>query len=306
MSPALPPSGEQLEIVCGPYGAVVTESGAALRFLSHDGRPLVDGFAVDEVSAGGRGQVLVPWPNRVRDGKYSFDGQDFQLPLTEPARHNASHGLVRWAAWTPEEHTADTVALRYRLMAETGWPWTFDVRVTYALSETGLTVTVSATNRADRPAPYAAGMHPYLCVGEGPVDPLELTLPARRRYLTDDRLLPVGSEPVAGTPYDFTQPRLIGTTALDDGFTDLERDGQGRATTTLRDPGTGHGVALWVDETWTCLQVFTADEVPHTARRSIAVEPMTAPADALNSGEGLVVLEPGQEHTGSWGITALD
>jgi aldose 1-epimerase len=299
------PSGEQLEISAGPYRAVVTESGGTLRHLSHDGRPLIDGFGADEMSAGGRGQLLMPWPNRVRDGKYTFGGRDLQLPLTEPSRHNASHGLVRWVAWTPAEQAADAVTLTYRLMAQTGWPWTFDVRVTYALTGDGLTVTQSATNLAAEPAPYAAGAHPYLAVGPGPVDGLELTFPATRRYLTDAQLIPTGDEPIQGTALDFRDGRRLGDTALDDCFTGLERDSDGRATTTLRDPRSGDGVTHWVDETWTCLQLFTADGVPHTARRSLAVEPMTAPPDALNSGTDLVVLAPGETHSGSWGIRAL-
>jgi aldose 1-epimerase len=298
-------SGEQLEISADLYRAVLTQSGGTLRHLSHDGRPLVDGFGADEMSAGGRGQLLMPWPNRVRDGKYTFGGHDLQLPLTEPARHNASHGLVRWTAWTVAEHTADSVSLTYRLMAQTGWPWTSDVRVTYSLTGDGLTVTQSATNLAAEPAPYAAGAHPYLAVGPGPVDGLELTFPATRRYLTDAQLIPTGDESTEGTALDFRDARTLGETVLDDCFTDLERDSDGRATTTLRDPHTGEGVALWVDEAWTCLQLFTADGVPDTARRSLAVEPMTAPPDALNSGTGLVVLAPGQTHSGSWGIRAL-
>lgn len=299
------PSGDQHELSHGPYRAVVTESGATLRHLVHDGRPLVDGFGADEMSAGGRGQLLVPWPNRVRDGRYTFGGQDLQLPLTEPSRHNASHGLVRWGAWTLAERAADSVSLTYRLLAQTGWPWTFDIGVTYVLAADGLTVTLTATNLAPEPAPYAAGAHPYLAVGPGPVDGLELTLPATRRYLTDDRLIPVGDESTVGTALDFRGGRRLGDTRLDHCFTDLERDSAGRATTTLRDPGSGEGVGLWVDEAWTCLQLFTGDGVPQTARRSLAVEPMTAPPDALNSGTGLVVLGPGETHAGSWGIQAL-
>ena len=82
---------------------MVTESGATLRALEHEDRALVDGFGEDEMPRGGRGQLLMPWPNRIRDGRYPYDGRELQLGLSEPARGNASHGLVRWAAWTLEE-----------------------------------------------------------------------------------------------------------------------------------------------------------------------------------------------------------
>lgn len=307
----LPPSGDQFEISGGGYRAVVTESGAALRLLEHAGRPLLDGFAEDEMSSGGRGQVLMPWPNRIRDGAYSFGGADHQLALTEPKRHNASHGLARWAAWSMEEHTENSVSLVYRLMAQTGYPWTVDLHVLYDLSADGLTVTQTATNLADTPAPYASGAHPYLVVGNGPVDRLELTLPASSRLLVDDeRLLPAGREDVAGTAYDFRVARPVRDTVFNNAFTELERDEEGVATTVLRDPATGHGVALWVDERHPWVLVYSADDVPATARRSLAVEPMTAPANAFRSGEDLVTLaaegQPGDELSVSWGVRALD
>ncbi|MGZ4497938.1 MAG: aldose 1-epimerase family protein [Nocardioides sp.] len=305
----LPPSGDQYEIRGGGYRAVVTESGAALRLLEHAGRPLLDGFAEDERSPGGRGQVLVPWPNRLRDGAYTFAGRDQQLALTEPALHNASHGLVRWVAWSLEEHTAHSVSLTYRLMAQTGYPWTLDLHLVYDLSADGLTVTRTATNMSAEAAPYAAGAHPYLAVGDG-IDHLELTLPAATRSLVDDRLLPVGREPVEGTAYDFRVARPLRGTGFNDAFTDLERDEDGLATTVLRDPRTGQGVALWVDRAHPWLQVYSADDVPGNARRSLAVEPMTAQADAFRSGEDLLVLAPagqdGDEHSASWGVRALD
>jgi aldose 1-epimerase len=306
----LAPSGDQFEISGGGYRAVVTESGAALRLLEYAGRPLVDGFAEDEMSSGGRGQVLMPWPNRLRDGAYSYGGRDLQLPLTEPGRHNASHGLVRWAAWGREEHSANSVSLVYRLMAQSGYPWTVDLHVLYDLSADGLTVTQTATNMSDSPAPYASGAHPYLVVGDGPVDRLELTLPASVRSLVDDRLLPVGREEVEGTAYDFRVARPLRDTAFNDAFTDLARDEQGVATAVLRDPASGQGVALWVDQDHRWLQVYSADDAPVGARRSLAVEPMTAQADAFRTGEDLVTLaaagEPGDEHSASWGIRALD
>lgn len=304
------PSGDQFEISAAGYRAVVTESGAALRELTHTGRPLVDGFGEDEMSPGGRGQLLVPWPNRIRDGQYSFGGVDLQLPLTEPKRHNASHGLARWVAWTLEEHTANSVSLQYRLMAQSGYPWTLDLHVLYDLSADGLTVTQTATNLSPTAAPFASGAHPYLTVGPGPVDPWELTLPAATRLLTDDRLLPAAREAVDDTAYDFRVARPIGDVQLDHAFTDLTRDAAGVATVTLRAPASGAGVALWADAHHRWLLAFTADDVPATARRSLAVEPMTAPPDAFRSGDDLLTLgpsgRPDDEVSVSWGIRVVE
>lgn len=298
----LAPSGDQFEISGGGYRAVVTESGAALRELHFGRRPLVDGFPVDEQASGGRGQLLMPWPNRIEDGRYAFDGTEHQLALTEPARSNASHGLARWAAWTLEEHTTHSVSLVLRLMAQTGYPWTVDLHVLYDLSADGLTVTQTATNMSSEPAPYACGAHPYLALGDGPVDGWELTLPAGRRTVVDDeRLLPIGSEEVAGTGFDFRTARPIGATVLNDAFTDLDRGPDGRATVRLV-----HGddqVCLWGDEGIRWFQLYSADDRPATARRSLAVEPMTAQANAFRTGGDLVTLAPaGGEHSVSWGI----
>lgn len=144
------PTGEQHEIAAAGYRAVVTESGATLRLLEHDGRALVDGFGAEEIPAGCRGQLLVPWCNRIGDGRYSFGGRDLQLPLSEPDRSNASHGLVRWAAWSLSEHTGAAVVLCHRLMAQPGYPWALELEVPYQLSGAGLVVTQSATTAANR------------------------------------------------------------------------------------------------------------------------------------------------------------
>ncbi|MGB0100970.1 MAG: aldose 1-epimerase family protein [Nocardioides sp.] len=306
----LAPSGDQYEISGGGYRAVVTEGGAALRVLEHRGRGLIDGFGEDEVASGGRGQLLMPWPNRIGDGTYSFGGREHRLPLTEPDLRNASHGLARWVAWSLEEHTDHSVSLTYRLMAQSGYPWTLDLRVVYDLSADGLTVTQSATNLADAPAPYASGAHPYLALGAGPIDGWELTLPADTRSIVDERLLPVGREDVSGTAYDFRIARPVKEVGFNDAFTDLARDADETATVVLTDPATGEGVALWVDGQHPWLQVFSADDAPGTARRSLAVEPMTAQADAFRSGEDLVTLAPAgednDEFSATWGIRSLD
>ena len=283
----------------------MTESGGALRALSHAGRPILDGFAEDAMASGGRGQLLMPWPNRIRDGHYLFDGAAQQLALSEPSRGNASHGLVRWAAWSLVADRRDHITLAYRLMGQTGYPWTLDLEVGYALGPDGLTVTQTATNRSGAAAPYASGAHPYLLAGAGPVDGWTVEVPAETRVLTDaDRLLPTGVEDVEGTPYDLRGPRPLGDLVLNHAFGRLSRGADGRATVRLRAPE-GTGVELWVDKHHRWLMLYTADDVPATARRSLAVEPMTAPPDAFNSGVDVVRLEPDVRFTASWGIRAL-
>jgi aldose 1-epimerase len=283
------PTGEQFEISGGGYRAVVTEGGATLRLLDHEDRPIVDGFAEDAMPSVGRGQLLMPWPNRIRDGHYAFGGRELQLGLSEAARGHASHGLVRWAAWTLEELSPGSVSLTY-------------------LSADGLTVTQTATNLSPEQVPFASGAHPYLKVGAGPVNDWELTLPASTRLVTDERLIPVDEEAVEETPYDFRVSRPVRDTVIDHAFGDLDRDGDGVATVALRDPGSGDGVALWMDERHRWIQVFTAELDP-VPRRALAVEPMTSPPDAYRSGRDLVVLSPagqdGDEFSGSWGIRAL-
>lgn len=304
------PTGEQYPIEAGGYRAVVTECGATLRELEYAGRPLVDGFPADAMPSAARGQLLLPWPNRVGDGRYRFGDRDLQLALTEPKHHNAIHGLVRWASWSLEEHTDNSVSLTCRLMAQQGYPWRLDLHALYDVSADGLTVTVTATNLAPTPAPYAVGAHPYLLVGSQGIDHLELTLPAATRLLTDERMLPTSREPVDGTAYDFRVARPLRDTVLDHAFTDLTKDPAGGVTVLLRDPGSGQGVALWADHHHPWLQVYSQDDRPATARASLAVEPMTAPANAFVTGEDLHVLAPagddGDTLSVAWGIRALE
>lgn len=295
-------------IAANSYEATITEGGATLRSLDFNGRALVDGFASDEMSTGGRGQLLMPWTNRIGDGRYDFESKTYQLPVSEPALNNASHGLVRWAAWTAVEHTAVSVTLGYRLMAQSGYPWTLDLLVSYAVSDDGLAVTQTATNRARTPAPYASGAHPYLTLGRQ-VDALVLSLPADSRLTTDDRKLPTGGVDVSGTEFDFRTPRPIGETRWDHAVTQLTRSAEDRVWVTLRDPQNDLGVGLWADVHHPWLQVYTGDANPFGQRRSLAVEPMTAPPDAFRTGTDVITLAPagedGDSFSASWGIRAV-
>jgi aldose 1-epimerase len=296
------PSGRQIEIAAGDQRAVVVEVGGGLRSYSAGGRELVDGYRAGEMSSSGRGQVLIPWPNRLQDGSYEFDGRRHQLPLNEPERRNAIHGLVRWAAWSTRVRKPHRVVMEYALHPQPGYPFSLRLGIEYALLAGGLRVRTTATNVGVDACPYGCGAHPYLTLGTATVDRLILHAPARTVLRSDARGLPMGTHAVANTEYDFRQPRPIGSTILDHAFTDLERDGDGLAGVTLRDPDHGTEVSLWVDESYPYLMLFTGDPLPDVRRRSLAVEPMTCPPNAFRTGDALIRLEPGSLFTSTWGI----
>ena len=296
------PSGEQIEIVHGDQRVVVVEVGGGLREYTLDGRNVLDGYGRDEMSSSGRGQVLIPWPNRIQDGLYSFDGQEHQLPLDDVAEQDAIHGLVRWGSWMAGDRAKDRVVMEHALHPQPGYPFSLALSIEYVLSDAGLRVRTTAVNRGPRPCPYGSGNHPYLALSDSLVDSLTLQIPARTLLRSDERGIPVERLPVEGTDYDFRRPRAIGATVLDHAFTDLERGEDGRARVELRDPDTGNGLTLWVDEAHSYVMVFSGDPLPDVNRRSLAIEPMTCPPNAFRSGEDLVQLQPGQSFTSSWGI----
>jgi aldose 1-epimerase len=298
------PSGEQWELRHGDHRAVVVQVGGGLRTYDVAGVPVVDGFARDARPDGGRGQVLAPWPNRIRDGRYRFDGTDQQLALSEAAAHNAIHGLVRWSEWSLLDRSPSSLSVGVRVWPQPGYPFRVDVSATYELGNDGLSITLTGRNAGAVTAPWAVGQHPYLTVGTDLVDEAVLTVPALEWLRCDDRGLPVATEAVDATPYDFRTPRPIGDARLDTPYAALSRDGADRAVVRLAHPDGSRGVDVWLGGGADYLQIFSGDTLaPPRARRGLAIEPMSSPPDAFASGVGVVSLQPGAEHHLRWGIT---
>lgn len=301
----VPPSGREVVLRSGGAVATVVEVGGGLRTYDVAGVPVVDGYPREVMVTAGRGQPLVPWPNRIRGGRYEWDGRTISAPLNEPAKGNAIHGFTRWHNWALSQTDDRSASAALRLHPLTGYPFTLDLRTDYALDAGGLTVTTTARNVGARACPYGHGAHPFVTVGTDLVDDALLELRARSYLVTDEAQIPTGREPVAGTPYDFRTPRRLGDGPLDTAFADLERDADGLVRVRLSDPGSGRAVTVWADASYAYWQVFTGDTVPETERRrrSLAVEPMTCPPNAFVTGEAVVRLEPGQQVTTRWGIS---
>ena len=204
------PSGQQHVLRSGDAQAVVTEVGGTIRSFTVGDVEVLDGFAEDAMCDGGRGASLLPWPNRVADGAWSWRGRDLQFALTEPAARNAIHGLTRWASWELVALEPGQAHLRFRLHPQPGWPFPLRCDLRFSLSERELTVRTSLQNTGYEDAPVAAGAHPYLSAGGGLVDDCVLTLPGGHYLPTDDRGIPLERVPVAGSDHDFRWGRRIG------------------------------------------------------------------------------------------------
>lgn len=291
------PTGAQISLRRGGVTAQIAQVGASLRSLRIDDVDLVPPYPLELPTPACSGVVLVPWPNRVRDGEWDDDGTARRLAITEPKLNNASHGLLRFTAYEVS-HTGGEAVLRATIVPQTGYPYLIDTTVEYALTPDGIDVSHTLTNRSTTSAPVALGTHPFVTIGD--VDPHDLVLriPAETAFDTDDRMLPTGTRPADAALREGVR---LGDVTLDTGFTDLARDPDGRVHHSLTAPD-GRRVTLWQGEGFDYVQVYTTPAYPGQSL-AVAIEPMTAPADALNSGLGIRRLAPDETWTLHWGIT---
>lgn len=296
-------SGEQVVLASGDLRMTVVTAGGGIRELTRGDWTALQGYGIDELPPGGSGQPLIPWPNRIADGRYQFRGERHQLPITEPDKGNALHGFARWMTWRVERASGANAVLSLLMYPRSGYPFALHVKVEYTLHPTGVDVVTTAVNAGRAALPYACGFHPYLCAGSASIDSDVLEVGAETWLPTDARQIPTGRENVEGTPYDFRARRVIGSLALDTAYTNLERDSSGKARVKLSDAGDSRSVSVWMDRSYQDVMVYTGDKLDLDRRRKgLAVEPMTAAPNAFRSGDGLRVLEPGESFACAWGI----
>lgn len=281
-----PDPGTIVTLVNRRYLAKIGTRGAALRQLVWGAEDLVVPSTPELSLQAFSGRILAPWPNRLRSGEYTWNGVDYRVPVTEAATGTALHGLLCWMDFEIEAVSTPGVVLR-AVLDHPGYPTTLEFRVTYVLHEDrGLSAAVTATNTGDVTAPYGVAAHPYLTCGGGLVDECTLTVPAARVLTTDERKLPLAVGDVTGDE-DLRTAAPFGPRRIDSAYTGLPDEWEVR----LARAG-GPAVVIAGSSPW--VQVYSGEEV---GRAGVAVEPMTCPPDAFNSGDGLIVLEPGQAHT---------
>lgn len=248
-----------------------------------------------------RSALLLPFVNRIRDGRYEFDGQSYQLPRNEPARNVALHGFLFDKAFTATtaDATADAarLALAYDARGDApGYPFAFRAEVIYELTAAGLTLTLRVQNAGDAALPLGAGWHPYFRLG-GTIDELVIQAPVSAAVQTDAaRLLPTGAlEPAP----DFRNGFLLNSRFIDQTFV-LDPAAGDRVETTLTRPATGQRLTFWQDagaDQFRFLHLYT-----DPSRTALALEPVTSAPDAFNTGQGLIRLEPSATFEARYGI----
>ena len=295
--------------------AVVSPWGASLRryFIAGAAAAETDilwGYSGGNQKKGGQGDVLIPFPGRVAEGRYSFDGQIYQLERNDKEGPNAIHGFVRTVPWKIREvhptHVTFDIALDARTYGPKGYPFSLSISLTYSLDAEGLSCSFAVQNVGRQAAPVGVGFHPYFTVGTALVDEAEAVIPGARYLEFNDRLVPTGRLfDVSGTEWDYRRYRNIGTRRFNHCYVTLDRDGRGLATASLRHAKKGRTIEIVMDRSFSAVVVYTGDAISDAPRRALAIEPMTCATDALNHPEwGLTRLLPNDTFTGRYIITS--
>lgn len=296
-------SGTQYALASGDYTADIASVGASVRTLRYTGRDLILPYDADEIRPGFRGCVLAPWPNRIQHGRWSWNGESLQLPITEPELGHALHGLVVWSDWDEVARTDDAVTLTTRIVAQPGYPHRLRLTVRWTLDPNGLHCELIVTNEDRRPAPFGCSIHPYLVAPTGALDDWTLHVGAGAELLVDETSIP--TELVTVMPdHDFREARSIGDATIDHTFTGFAFQ-DGTQSVTLTDArGEGAAMSFGPETAW--VQICTSDWPDRPGHRAgVAIEPMTCPPNAFATGQDVITIPPGGVHRNWWRLAAV-
>ena len=239
---------------------------------------------------GYNGMVLAPWPNRIKDGKYVFENQEFNLEINEPDRNNALHGFAYKTQFEITKNTATEITLVANLGKTEGYPFLIELEITYQLTLEGFSCSVKATNQSESPAPFGIAFHPYYPAD----DATEVSIPAKTHILADRQMIPTEKKPNTHGHFKFAD------VDFDDCFSDLERT-DGIANINFKNKNSQ--LTLWQDEAFDFVMVYTTNEFDSIdgPASAIAIEAQSCAADAFNTNPPM--LQPSESFQGSWGLT---
>lgn len=286
--------GSVIEIGFGKSSALIDTLGAALVGLVLDGEIIIPN--ISDPTSVYAGTILAPWPNRIKGGRYHFNGETFELEKKDELG-NAIHGLIGNQLAEVTAVAANRVTLYSVVAPVAGYPFHVVITTSYELSEHGLKVTHEATNKSSTSAPVGIGAHPYLPFDQSTT----LELHAQTAAVHGADKLPTAYTSATELGLGLGHEARVADLVLDTQFGHLQPTQTGVIATLRNDSGQ---IDFWVDGA-KYLMVYTSRDFPwqEGVGGAIAIEPQSCAADAFNNGEGLVVLEPGETLKLGWGIS---
>ena len=284
----------------GDSFSIVPGFGANLIDLQFDNISVIEGYQTPEALAEnnwGKSIILFPYPNRLRDGRYTHEGKTYQFDLNNVATQNSIHGFSNNVPMTVTKIKTDahqgSIECSYKHDGtHKAYPFKIHFTVNFILRGRELEVEMAFSNLDNTTVPVGLGWHPYYRISEK-ADDTSLQMPECQLVMIDDRMLPTGEKQAFE---DFRPLKKIDGTFLDNGFFITEKTD--KAEVILQSDICK--LVCWQEtgfHKWNFVQVFTP---PH--RMSIAVEPMTCNVDAFNNKDGLVLLEPNESLSGKFGV----
>lgn len=245
-----------------------------------------------------KSSVLFPFPNRLENGTYRYEGREYNFPVDDKFQGNAIHGFVRNESFKVLESEANdaggSVKVAYYYSGERNYyPFAFGLMVTYIYTAERLDVKFDIENRGNGHMPIGFGWHPYLTINKRPLDTLKMKLPFVSQVELNEENLPTGN---VGDFMDYEEPNDVGDREFDDCYKLIMQD-----NSILYSPEDQIGLAMEASKECLFLQVYTPPE-----RKSIAVEPMNCNINAFNNQEGLMDLERGSFYHVSCAIRLVD
>jgi aldose 1-epimerase len=285
--------------------AIISPVGAALLSLNLAGNQVMEKLATDrpELYAG---VVMAPWSGRVAGGAWVHpDGRKFQLPINEPARNNALHGLVFDKEFAVARSTESSVELSIEIPESEGYPFHFKLAIAYELDGGELICSFAVKNLSTEKAPFGLGFHPYFST-KWLGDEASITNKAKTVYVLDQNLIDTGTQKTAGSTKDLSVGKLAAGASLDDDFTDL--DFVAGVSPTALSNASGSGIEIWQEDVFRHNVIYTTDayEAENGTITVVAIEPCISAVNSLNTHSDLLWIQPNQTQSGSWGIRLVN
>lgn len=291
-------SGKTINLISDDYTATIVTMGGAIANLKYKGRHIVMPFQPHTIPIAHQGKILAPWPNRIADGRYTYNNQEYQLPITDVKTNCATHGLVAWKDWVIADMHTSFVELETYVSPIYGYPFLIKLSAHYEVIDgMGLKVDLKALNVGKEEAPFGIGMHPYITCEGLSIDECKLSMPFDECFSNNERKCPESRVKVEDLGFNFKEPSLVGTTEIDHCF--IAQNAPHVSTVQLE----SKKIQVYLKTSAPYIQLFTPAKLN---RRCLAVEPMSCPGNSFNNGIGLIRLKEQQYYSLNYLIGALE